>query len=198
MRDLFIRKAEAYLGTPYVWGGDCPAEGGLDCSGFVFNALNDVGIKVGRTTAQGYYNKFAANACGQGTKGALLFFGKSKKNVTHVAISLGDGRMIESIGSSKNTKTNKGKGVTISRISRRKDLVACCDPLINYVAPFYPRYTGVSTKLDEILKAVGAPYGSVTKRAKLANINGIVDYKGTLSQNLKLINLAKTGKLVRV
>lgn len=124
-----IANAKKYLGTPYVWGGDCESEGGLDCSGYVINVLNDSEIKVERTTAQGLYNKFKENKADKKTEGALLFFGKSVSNITHVAIASGDGtHMYESIGSKSNTKKNKGKGVTYSLISRRKDLVACSLP----------------------------------------------------------------------
>ena len=198
MRDLLVRNAEKYIGVPYVWGGESQSEGGFDCSGLIYNVLNDSGVKVSRTTAQGYYNKFKSSVTTKETKGALLFFGKSLSNITHVAMSRGDGTMIESIGGKTNTKTNKGKGVSISKITRRRDFLIALDPVSKYISPYYPRYTGASSKLDDILKVVGAPYGSVSKRAKLANINGIVNYSGTRSQNLKLINLAKTGKLVRV
>lgn len=198
MRDLLINNCLKYIGVPYVWGGESRAEGGFDCSGFVYNVLNDTGLKVGRTTAQGYYNKFKVNPCSIQTRGALLFFGKSTSSITHVAISDGHGKMYESIGSKRNTKANPGKGVTLSNITRRGDLVAACDPLAKVLSPFYPKYTGSSMRLDEILKAVGAPFGSVNNRKKLANINGIVNYKGGLSQNMKLIALAKSGKLVRV
>lgn len=127
--NIIVQNAVKYLGKPYVWGGESDAEGGYDCSGFVYNVLNDSGIKVGRTTAQGYYNKYKGNASNKKVAGALLFFGKSVTSITHVAIASGDGvHMYESIGSSKNTKTNKGKGVTYSYISRRKDLVAVCTP----------------------------------------------------------------------
>lgn len=198
MRDLLINNCQKYIGVPYVWGGESRAEGGFDCSGFVYKALNDTGLKVSRTSAQGYYNMFKGNPCSFQTKGALLFFGKSTSSITHVAISDGRGKMYESIGGKKNTKTNPGKGVTYSSSFRRSDLVAVCDPLAKVLSPFYPKYTGKSARLDEILKAVGAPYGSVNNRKKLANINGIVNYKGSLSQNLKLIALAKSGKLVKV
>lgn len=126
---IIVENAIKYLGKPYVWGGESDAEGGYDCSGYVYNVLNDSGIEVGRTTAQGYYNKYKGNTSNKKVAGALLFFGKSVTSITHVAIASGDGvHMYESIGSSKNTKTNKGKGVTYSYISRRKDLVAVCTP----------------------------------------------------------------------
>ena len=53
----FVNKAKKYVGKPYVWGGESDAEGGFDCSGYVFNVLKDSGFPVGRLTAQGYYNK---------------------------------------------------------------------------------------------------------------------------------------------
>lgn len=133
--NIIVQNAIKYLGKPYVWGGESDAEGGFDCSGLACSALNDSGIKVGRTTAQGLYNKFKGNASNKKVAGALLFFGKSTASITHVAIASGDGvHMYESIGSSKNTIKNKGKGVTYSYISRRKDLVAVCTPFKPSVA----------------------------------------------------------------
>jgi cell wall-associated NlpC family hydrolase len=41
-RDLALRVAWHYLGTPYIWGGDDPS--GFDCSGFVIEILQSVGI----------------------------------------------------------------------------------------------------------------------------------------------------------
>lgn len=123
-----IEKAKSYIGVPYVWGGESLKEGGFDCSGFAYNVLNDSSIKVSRTTVQGYYTKFKEYEVPKSTiySGDLLFFGKSKNNITHIAIAISSTEMIESIGSKKNTIKNKGKGVTISKITRRKDLVAVC------------------------------------------------------------------------
>lgn len=122
-----IELAKKYLGRPYVWGGNCEAEGGYDCSGFVFQVLHQSGFKVERDTAQGYYNTFSKYEVPKNiVTGDLLFFGKSKKSITHIAIAIDSNTMIESIGSKKNTINNKGKGVSISNITRRKDLVAVC------------------------------------------------------------------------
>lgn len=116
--DILINNAKKYLGKPYVWGGESDVEGGYDCSGFVYCALRDSGYKTSRLTAKGF-SKLGTKCAGI-CKGDLLFFGSP---INHVAIALNSTLMIESIGSSKNTKNNKGKGVTISNISRRKDLV---------------------------------------------------------------------------
>ena len=116
-----VATARTYLGKPYVWGGESEAEGGYDCSGFVYSVLNKCGMKVPRTTAQGYSSlgKTVTNI----QSADLLYFGKSTKRITHIAIALNSTQMIESRGNSKNTKTNKGIGVSITNISHRNDLV---------------------------------------------------------------------------
>lgn len=116
-----VRTARSYLGKPYVWGGESDAEGGYDCSGLVYSVLNKCGMKVPRTTAQGYsaLGKKVSNI----QSADLLYFGKSVKRITHIAIAINSTQMIESQGNSKNTKTNKGKGVSITNISHRSDLV---------------------------------------------------------------------------
>lgn len=116
-----VKVARTYLGKPYVWGGESETEGGYDCSGFVFSVLNKCGMKVPRTTAQGYsiLGKTVSNI----QSADLLYFGKSIKRITHIAIAINSTQMIESIGNSKNTKTNRGKGVSITNISHRNDLV---------------------------------------------------------------------------
>lgn len=116
-----VTTARTYLGKPYVWGGESEAEGGYDCSGFVYSVLNKCGMKVPRTTAQGYSS--LGKTVSKIQSGDLLYFGKSTKRITHIAIALNSTQMIESRGNSKNTKTNKGIGVSITNISHRNDLV---------------------------------------------------------------------------
>lgn len=66
---------------------------------------------------------------------------------------------------------------------------------------YYKKYTGNSGKIDTVFAAVGVPEkyrGTYAKRKPVATANGINSYKGTASQNLKLISLAKSGKLKKV
>ena len=65
---------------------------------------------------------------------------------------------------------------------------------------YYTRYAGKSYQVDAVFRSIGVPdkyIGSYKKRKPVAVANGINDYKGTESQNPKLISLAKSGKLKR-
>ena len=66
---------------------------------------------------------------------------------------------------------------------------------------FYPKYIGASNDLNTIFSAIGVPNhlnGCWEKRKAIATKNGIYDYVGSLTDNIKLIALAKNGKLKRV
>ena len=84
-----VNAAKYYIGTPYVWGGESASEGGMDCSGFVYNALKDAGYDVGRTTAQGYRSYGSTVSKSNMQPGDLVFFGKNGK-ATHIGIYIGN------------------------------------------------------------------------------------------------------------
>lgn len=110
--------ANNLIGTPYVWGGSTPAHG-LDCSGLLYWIQRTAGSNVGRLTASDYSKIGTRIPIGQQKAGDFLFFGNP---VTHCAIYMGNGYMIESRGGRKNTVNNPGVGVVKSLVSRRSDL----------------------------------------------------------------------------
>ena len=120
--NTIVNAAQKYIGTPYVWGGESMSEGGMDCSGFVYNALKDAGYNVGRTTAQGYRNAGTSVSKADMQAGDLIFFGKDG-NASHIGIYIGNGQMIHSSGGSKNTKDNPGKGVSVTNVDYRNDFL---------------------------------------------------------------------------
>lgn len=116
--------AKKYIGTPYVWGGESMTEGGMDCSGFVYNALKDAGYDVDRVTAQEYRNYGTTVSKSDLQPGDLIFYGKNKNDASHIAIYIGNGQIIHSAGSgSSNTRYNPGKGVSIANIDHRNDYI---------------------------------------------------------------------------
>ena len=48
-----ISVANALIGTPYLYGGNSPE--GLDCSGFIYYAFNQGGLKIARDSSEGYF-----------------------------------------------------------------------------------------------------------------------------------------------
>ena len=67
------KEAQKYVGTPYVWGGSTP-ETGFDCSGYVCWVYNQNGYNVGRTTANGLWNKCQHISEAEAKPGDLVFF----------------------------------------------------------------------------------------------------------------------------
>ena len=114
----FVVYATNLIGTPYVWGGSTPAHG-LDCSGLLYWIQRTAGSDVGRYNAATYANMGEKIPVGQQKAGDFLFFGNP---VTHCAIYIGNGYMIESRGGRKNTVDNPGIGVVKSLVTRRSDL----------------------------------------------------------------------------
>lgn len=113
-----VAYATNLIGTPYVWGGNTPAQG-LDCSGLLYYIQKKAGSEVEDMTASGYSMIGKKIDIGQKKPGDFLFFGRP---VTHCAIYVGNGYMIESRGGRKNTTDNPGMGVVKSLVSRRSDL----------------------------------------------------------------------------
>lgn len=120
--NTIVDAAQKYIGTPYVWGGESMSEGGMDCSGFVYNVLKDAGYNVGRTTAQGYRSGGTSVSKSDMQPGDLVFFG-SNGNASHIGIYIGNGQMIHSSSGSKNTASNPGKGVSITNVDYRSDFL---------------------------------------------------------------------------
>ena len=61
---------------------------------------------------------------------------------------------------------------------------------------YYPRYRGKSSSIVDALKSLKIN-SSQKNREKIAALNSIKNYKGTASQNTKLLNLLKRGKLIK-
>ena len=95
---------------------------------------------------------------------------------------------------------NKSGGKVLNGLTKRRKAERELF-LTKVFTSYYPKYGGISTSVDIVLKSIGVEskyIGSWTCRKPIANKNGISNYTGTIEQNLKLISLAKSGKLKRV
>ena len=65
---------------------------------------------------------------------------------------------------------------------------------------YYPKYTGNSKKVDNVLREIDVSdiyVGNKTKRKPIGKANGFPNYTGKQNENLAIISLAKQGKLKR-
>jgi cell wall-associated NlpC family hydrolase len=136
-RERFLIHLAGYIRIPYVWAGSS-MKTGLDCSGFAQLALNFLkldppGDQTAHALAMHFLDHGILIACVVDSDlGDLLFFGKDGK-VTHVAIALGDGLMIEAGGGGSTTTSveiarAQGAEVRIVSVLRRSDLLYVIRP----------------------------------------------------------------------
>ncbi len=62
---------------------------------------------------------------------------------------------------------------------------------------YYPKYTGKSGSIVSALASVGEKDTSYSHRAKIAKANAISGYSGTAAQNIHMVKLLKSGKLIK-
>lgn len=122
-----------FVGRPYIWGGDGSGKcgGGFDCSGLVLECLWAFGkLPKGDLTAQKLYDTlFIEKGWWQSLtikEGDVLFFGKDVHNITHTALAICDGLMVEAGGGGSKCKTPATSTgmVRVRPIAWRDNLVA--------------------------------------------------------------------------
>lgn len=133
-KQILIQYALKFVGLPYIWGGNNPLQG-FDCSGLVQEILSCAGLDPqGDQTAQMLYEVYAKkNWVSELDTGAVLFFGKSRYEISHVALAITKEIMIEAGGGNASTRTFKdameqNAFVRIRPIIKRGDLVAILMP----------------------------------------------------------------------
>ena len=89
-----VSRAAKYKGVPYVFGGTTTK--GFDCSGYVCWVYNQNGYDVGRTTANGLWNKSQHISEAEAKPGDLVFFKGTydTPGMSHTGIYLGNGMMV--------------------------------------------------------------------------------------------------------
>jgi cell wall-associated NlpC family hydrolase len=109
--DVMIATARWYLGGEYVWGGSGTPRRGVDCAGLVLQAmysagLHPTGVSLRRHQTQAYRTTDALLAdpglrhvnVADVRRGDLVFFSSRATGlVNHVALALGNGRVIEAV-----------------------------------------------------------------------------------------------------
>ncbi len=107
-RTAIVAYAKQFLGNPYVYGGTSLTNG-ADCSGFTQSVFAHFGITTGRSSRDQAANgkQISLSAI---QPGDLLFYA-SGSYINHVAIYIGDGKIIHS--------SNPTTGITITKYNYR-------------------------------------------------------------------------------
>lgn len=98
LRAQMIEYASQFLGNRYINGGKSLVDG-TDCSGFTCFIYRDFGYSIDRTPAAQYQNAGRSISLEEARPGDIVCYGKS--SVTHVALYMGDGKIIHSANSRK-------------------------------------------------------------------------------------------------
>lgn len=91
VRVALVQYATQFVGNPYVWGGTSLTRG-ADCSGFVLSVYANYGVSLPHSSG-------AQSNCGtkisasEAKPGDLFFYGNGSR-INHVAIYIGNGRVV--------------------------------------------------------------------------------------------------------
>ena len=106
-----LHTANTYRGVKYVGGGNSPRQG-FDCSGFTKFVFAKYGIALPRTSREQAHAGSAVTADFRALRpGDLMLFAEPGQTISHVAIYVGDGRIIHassSVGGVGYTDLNAG------------------------------------------------------------------------------------------
>lgn len=109
LRQRVVSDALQFVGKPYVYGGNDP-HAGVDCSGFTKYILgHTAGVYLSRTAASQSAQGRSVSA--QDARPGDLVFYKSGGSIDHVAIYMGDGRVVHA--------SNEDVGIIISDLYYR-------------------------------------------------------------------------------
>ncbi|MGN0728055.1 phage tail protein [Treponema sp.] len=107
--EQFAETMENLVGSSYVWGGNSPEDGGMDCSGSIIYGLNQMGNNIPDQTASDIYANYTEPVNGPLQRGDLRFLRDEDGRIVHVqTIVNSNGARVNASGGPENTLDNPG------------------------------------------------------------------------------------------
>jgi cell wall-associated NlpC family hydrolase len=120
LRNDIITYAKKFVGNRYVWGGVSLTRG-ADCSGFVQAVYADFGYSIPRTSREQAAGAGKRVSESEMAPGDLVFYTNSRGVVNHVAMYIGDGKIVHA--------ANSRQGIIISNVRYRD--IYCVRRVVN-------------------------------------------------------------------
>lgn len=113
-----ITYAQKFVGNPYKWAGTSLTKG-ADCSGFVWRVFGDFGIDFSRTTAASMASNLGSRVNASDRQpGDLIFYTSSSGHVNHVALYIGNDRVVHAANSRQGIITSRYNYRDVYRVRR--------------------------------------------------------------------------------
>ena len=118
----------------------------------------------------------------------------TKKSLEIIAKEVIDGKW--DTGDTRKEKLEKA-GYSYKEVQAKANELLKAKTTTKPSVSYYPKCTSNHTSIVSALNSIGVK-SSITYRAKIAKKNNIKLYVGTSSQNIKMLDLLKKGKLIKV
>ncbi len=109
LRTTIVNEAKKHLGLRYAWGGTSLTTG-ADCSGFIWAVYTKCNLSVSKLGLPRTSSEMSRNgkkvSMSTIQPGDLVFYGNSYGSVDHVAMYIGNGKVIHESGRSEGCKIN--------------------------------------------------------------------------------------------
>lgn len=107
-----------FVGNRYVWGGDDSLTGGVDCSGFTMLVYRAFGYTIPRVSRDQAVNAGRRVDVSDRQPGDLIFYTNSSGTVNHVALYIGNNKIVHAANSREGIKVSQYNYREVYRIRR--------------------------------------------------------------------------------
>ena len=117
LQQEIVNYALKFVGNRYVFGGTSLTNG-ADCSGFVWRIYQDFGYSIPRVSADQAVSAGRKISLEERQPGDLLFYTNSSGHVSHVAMYIGNNRIVHAANSRQGIITSQYNYRDVYRIRR--------------------------------------------------------------------------------